>query len=379
MSKKKILRVITDGRVLPWHLEKTLIVQQANYEIYIAGECVSNFKSTKFNAVYIDLPLTPKINLWKDVYSLFLLFFITIKIRPDIVHSIMPKAGLLTAIACFFTVPIRIHTFTGQVWQTKNGLSRFLLKALDNLIVRLNTKCLTDSFTQSNFLRDEGISCDSQKPLPVLCKGSLGGVDLDKIDLNLKAVWRGEIRENFNIPNESIVLGFLARKTRDKGAFLMLEVFSRLAVKFPNIFLFFIGPDDSSGELVQFVASNPSFLNNVITFGSVSSHEKYLSSFDILCLPSYREGFGSIVIDAAALAIPTIGSRISGLSDAIIDGETGILFECGDVHGLEECLTLVLTEPGLIKKLGEASFIRVQKYFDSKKLAAELSSFYEGL
>jgi glycosyltransferase involved in cell wall biosynthesis len=377
--KPKLLRVITDARVLPWHLGKTLKILKDDFDIIVVGKEVSRYQDNFTGIKLIDLPITPKINFFNDVEALVRLVILILRIKPDIVHSIMPKASLLATLASFFLVPVRIHTFTGQVWQTKLGPSRWMLKCLDKLVVKMNTLCMTDSFSQSDFLYNEGIGTAGNNPLPVISKGSLGGVDLDVIDIQKKECWRNEMRSRYNISKDTFVIGFLARKTIDKGALIILEAFELITAKYNNVALMYIGPDDSAGVLDKYKWDHPDWNASVIEIEAVASHEKYLASFDVLCLPSFREGFGSIVIDAAALAIPTIGSRIYGLTDAIIENETGLLFECGSKQHLVEAVSSLIEDRAFLVRLGSAAYQRAVKNFDCRVLAAELGKLYTKL
>jgi glycosyltransferase involved in cell wall biosynthesis len=290
----------------------------------------------------------------------------------------MPKAGLLCALASRLIVPVRIHTFTGQVWQTKIGVGRFLLRMMDMFVVRLNTVCFTDSASQSQFLLNEGIGFQGG-PLPVILKGSLGGVDLSKLAIVKKDLWRAKVKGDLRINNDHLVVGYLARKTMDKGALLILEAFSKILKRIPNVTLLFVGPDDSNGALDAYKAVHPNWRRNVIEMNEVANHEEYLAVFDVLCLPSYREGFGSIVIDAAALAIPCVGSRIPGLVDAIEDTVTGLLFCCGDIDDLCEKLVTLLQDRPLLHSYGVSALSRVKRYYDSEVISRSLENKYREL
>lgn len=371
----RVMRVVTDSRVVPWHLGKTLNMMTRDFHVIVVGENVTDYKDDYREITFIDVPITPKICIRKDFAALIKLILIIAKYKPHIVHSIMPKAGLLSAIAAFFLVSVRIHTFTGQVWQNMAGSSRKYLRYLDKLVVYLNTLCFTDSHSQSNFLFLEGIR-DHGVALSVLSKGSLGGVDLDKISLANKRAWRLKTRSKYQIDDKSFVIGYLARKTREKGAILILDAFRRIREKYPFVYLMFIGPDDSHGELECHKFDNPDWGINVIEIGAVFEHEEYLASLDLFCLPSFREGFGSIVIDAAALAIPTVGSRISGLVDAVVDCSTGMLFECGNCDDLYEKLCFFIESPESVKNYGSAAYERVLNHFDSSIIYSELKKAY---
>uniref|UniRef100_UPI004047E319 glycosyltransferase n=1 Tax=Flavobacterium sp. TaxID=239 RepID=UPI004047E319 len=342
-----------------------------DFNIIIAGDNVTTYSKTYPNINFINVPINRKLNLLIDIFALFKLIFIILRYKPDICHSIMPKAALLSAVASWPFISVRVHTFTGQVWQSQKGLKRLILKEIDKFIIKLNTICFTDSQSQSQFLLSEGISLKGN-PLPIISKGSLGGVDLNKISINKKNYWRKKIRYDYKIDEKSIVIGYLARKTLDKGAILLLNAFRKIRGETPNVILMFIGPDESNGILDLYKSEHIDWNHKVIDIGKVVNHEEYLSAIDVLCLPSYREGFGSIVIDAAALAIPTIGSRIPGLVDAIEDFVTGRLFNCGDIDDLCKQLQIMLNDKCLLQTYGTNAYARVVKFYDSKVITKNL-------
>ena len=153
----------------------------------------------------IDIPIKRNINLFSDFYVLFLLIILLRKNKFSLVHSVSPKAGLLTAISAWFVrIPNRLHTFTGQVWATKKGIIRWILKSLDKLIVTLNTKILVDSFSQKDFLIKENIF--NTDDALVLGNGSLSGVDLQRFKPSIKQ--KEIMRKQLNIPNDCIVFLF---------------------------------------------------------------------------------------------------------------------------------------------------------------------------
>lgn len=374
--KLKVVRVVTASYVVPWHLANTLKRVPADFEVSVVGQDVSSCQDTYPDVRWVDIDLNRKINLYSDVLALISLCRFFISCKPDIVHSIMPKAGLLTAIAGFFCrVPVRIHTFTGQIWVNKSGPARMFYYWLDRLINSLNTICLTDSPSQSEFLLANKIS-HSGSALPVLSKGSLSGVDMARFNLPALSEEVGNLRKKLGLVESDFVFAYIARKTRDKGAVDVLRAFAAVAGKHPNARLLFVGPDESVGEIESFLKSNPQLLDNVINVGKVENHELYLAISDVLCLPSYREGFGSIVIDAAALGVPAIGSNIPGLVDSIEDGKTGILFPAGDVDVLAGIMTDFLESPGKYEKMGLSAKARVEALFTADLLYESLKSLY---
>lgn len=375
-KKLKIVRVVTASYVVPWHLGNTLKRIAADFEVCVVGQGVSMYQADYPDIQWLDIDLNRKVSPLADLKSLYQLCKFFLSYKPDIVHSIMPKAGLLVALAGIICrVPIRLHTFTGQVWATKQSRSRLVLYAFDKFVTTLNTLCLTDSPSQSQFLYEHGITKHGQA-LPVLGNGSLSGVDLTRFDLGNMETAAATLRQELGITEQQFVFAFLARKTRDKGALDVLYAFAQVAKDYPHSLLLFVGPDETKGKLTQLMAETPELFKQVLSIGQVDNHELYLSVTDVLCLPSYREGFGTVVIDAAALNVPTIGSSIVGLVDSIADKETGILFPVGDIEQLTTAMRSFLANPAQVKTMGLAARQRVERYFSADKLYAELKCLY---
>lgn len=376
--RTKIFRVVTGSVNVPWHLDNTLQRLPEDFDVFVVGEDVSQFKNDYPDVTFIDIRIARKMNILVDLLTLFSLCKLFIYYKPQIVHSIMPKAGLIAAISGFICfVPIRIHTFTGQTWATKSGVCRYSLRLIDKLINKLNTICLTDSISQSNFLFENKISFLGS-PLLVLSKGSLSGVNIKRFNRASLEKEMKKLRDSLQINQNDFIFAFIARKTCDKGAIVMLNAFSLVSNKIQNCKLVFVGPDEDA-EIERLRKVSPELFINVIDIGSVSNHESYLAIADVLCLPSFREGFGSIVIDAAALGIPTIGSNIPGLIDSIENGETGILFPLGDHYRMAEIMLELTFDDRLKKSLGDSARVRVYKFFSADILYKELKKLYLGL
>lgn len=372
----KVLRVVTSPECVVWHMGKTLHGLSETFNMSVAGEGVSRYSQLFPSITWFDIHICRKIHLLNDLRALVQLCRLCYRLRPDIVHSVMPKAGLLTAIAAWMMrVPVRIHTFTGQVWDTKTGWSRQLYKLLDRLVVALNTVCLTDSPSQSRHLQKHGITLHGGQ-LPVLGLGSLVGVDLERFDpARIKAI-ATVTRASIGLGKEHFVVAYVARKSRDKGAIDMLHGFEIAKRRAPHMRLLFIGPDESNGELESLRQSSPDLFEFVIERGMVSNHEEYLLISDVLCMPSYREGFGSVVLDAAALGVPAVGSRIVGLVDSIAENLTGLLFPAGDVQCMADLLFILDSDRERLRCMGQEARRRVEAHFTSEAMTSSLARFY---
>tara|TARA_B100000795_G_C22753738_1_gene420561 strand:+ start:222 stop:1310 length:1089 start_codon:yes stop_codon:yes gene_type:complete len=322
------------------------------------------------NIIKKNIPILRKISMFNDFKALFLLTTFLNKEKFSLIYSITPKAGLLSMVASsLLIIPNRIHIFTGQVWSTKKGIVRFFLKMLDKLIAKLATKILVDGNSQRNFLIEEGVLLNHNSL--VLGNGSISGVDVDRFKFNQKK--RDIIRQKFKVEEAAIVLLFLGRINKEKGVLILADAFSKVQKKYLNSELWFVGPDE---EKLQMHLQKTT---GVRTLEFTNHPEEYMISADIFCLPSYREGFGTVIIEAAACGVPSIGSDIYGLRDSIIDGETGILFPVGSSIDLEKAIEKLIEDKILRKKMGKLARLRAIDKFTQKHLTNELIFLFKNL
>lgn len=322
------------------------------------------------DANLIQINFSRKIALVSDFYCLIKLVQIFIKNRFANVHSITPKAGLLAMLAariCF--ISRRIHTFTGQVWATETGLKRSFLKFIDKLIGKMTTHNLVDSQSQCDFLVKEAV-LSPNKSL-VFGSGSVAGVDLKKFKSNKR--FGNEIRKQLGIPKDGFVYLFLGRLVEDKGVLDLAKAFSE--INNAKIYLVFVGSDEAklSAHIFNICALKTKYIRIV---GFSKKPYKYIASANVLCLPSYREGFGSVIIEAAAMSVPAIASNIYGITDAIEPNKTGLLHEPGDILGIKIAMESLLHKPLLLNKLKKAAKKRAVDKFDANKITDHWLKFY---
>ena len=323
-------------------------------------------------ATRVSAPIARKISLFADAAALVRLFGILRRGGFSAVHSLTPKAGLLTAIAaCAARVPVRIHTFTGQVWATRTGASRAMLKALDRLIARLDTHVLADSASQLDFLKAERVLGDGAGA--VIGKGSVSGVDRQRFRPDETA--RTKVRLELRIPQEAIVFLFVGRLTRDKGVLDLARAFGKAAAARGDVYLAFVGPDEHALSAEILAAASP-HARRIRFTGYSAEPERYMAAADVFCLPSYREGFGSVVIEAAAAGLPAIGSHIYGIVDAIEDGTTGLLVEPRDADALCAAMLRLAGDPIMRGDFAHAARERALADFPKEALTAALLDFY---
>jgi len=320
------------------------------------------------------------ISPYRDVLALLHLFLFFRKNRTQIAHSTTPKAGLLTAISAYLArVPIRVHTYTGQPWVNLRGVKGWLARSSDILVGRLNTCCYADSISQREFLIEQKIL--SAERLFVIGSGSLAGVDLQRFDSErFSLADRESTRNSLGIPEAAPVLLFVGRITEDKGVRELLRAFEILKAVFHELQLILVGPlDHESGMTGAIAGTEITQIKDVHSVGVSMTPEAYMAIADVLCLPSYREGFGTVVIEAAAMGLPTVGSDIYGLTDAVLNEETGLLVPPRDVQALALAISRFLENSSLKISMGEAARLRAHSLFDQQKINFQMAEAYVSL
>lgn len=318
------------------------------------------------------IDIARKIALWQDLRALFQLLHCFREIRPVSVHSLTPKAGLLAMLAGWLAqVPWRFHTFTGQVWANKTGVGKLLLKGIDRLIALFASQVFADSASQCRFLEMERVV--GRDGVTVLGRGSVAGVDLARFrpDPVMRAVLRAETGVTDAVP----VFLFVGRLVRDKGVFDLIQAFATLGARHAQWELWMVGPDEE-GLQASLQTEGERLGARIRWFGSTPTPERFMAAADVFVLPSYREGFGSVVIEAAACGIPTIAYRIEGVVDAIVENHTGCFVAKGNVEELAQAMERLGSDPEMLSDLGNSARQRAVEDFSSSTVSAAWLAFY---
>ena len=377
MSKKRICLVIANPLTIHFFLLDQIKALANKYDLTV----ITNTGNPAFLSHLgvpvrvIPVAIERHVSLWRDLKALIRLALIFSNEKFDMVHSLSPKSGLLAMAAAWLVkVPVRIHTFQGEVWVTRRGLWRAFLRFLDKLVVRLANHLLVVSYSEEKFLIEQGVVPPGK--LQILANGSICGVDLSRFKPDLSV--RNKIRDSLGIPEADTVVLFIGRLTVDKGLLDLADAFSRIIAKRKNVHLLVVGPDEGGiRERMQSMLGIECPLLHFAAYTETPEH--YIAASDILCLPSYREGFGLVLIEAAATGIASIGSRIYGITDAIVDNETGLLFTPGNIDDLTEKLECLIGDPALRDVLGENGRMRACRDFSKELVLSELLKYYEQL
>lgn len=372
LTRKKICFIAAS----PLSINEFLVNHINSLSFYFDIHIVTNM-NTPFNLELsssvktFNLSIERKPSLLKDLGCISPLVSYLSSHQFDAVHTIDPKAGFIGMLCAFIArVPIRVHIFTGQAWYTKKGLVKFLLKCADKLIVKIATNILLDGKSQKEFLVKNRIVGDSSAI--VLGEGSISGVDKTKFKSDSQI--RTGLRRKYNIQETAIVYVFLGRLNKDKGVLDLAESFYTLNKSYSNSKLFFIGADE---EDIELIVKSRFDCNDIVFTGYTNEPYNILQIADVFCFPSYREGFGTSVIEASILKIPVICSDTYGLRDTMIEGVTGLRHEVGNIDDLRLKMQQLYKDADLRTFLGSNGFDYVSQKFDAVDVTSLWVDFYK--
>lgn len=289
----------------------------------------------------IAVPMQRRISPFKDLKSLWELIKVFRKEKPMMVHSMTPKAGLLSMMAGWFTrVPVRVHTFTGLVFPTATGLTKKILILTD----RITCACATHVIPEGEGVRNDLISYRiTKKPLKVLGHGNIRGIDLDHYNPELPEVKA----EAAKIRKEGVfTFVFIGRLVGDKGINELVKAFRKLNKEYPDTRLILIGPEERDLDpLMPETLSEIDTNTSIEAVGRQSDVRPWLVASDVFIFPSYREGFPNVVIEAGAMCLPSIVTDINGSREIIIEGRNGVIVPPRDEQSLYKAMKNILENP----------------------------------
>lgn len=308
---------------------------------------------------------------WRDVRALVGWLWLLARLRPDIVVAGTPKAGLLgMAAAWCVRIPARVYLVRGLRLETEQGVRRRILHVLEGLSARFATvvQCVSRS------LRDEFISLGlaPASKVVVLGAGSSNGVEVFH-EGDLEPVSRARLGLDDDVP----VVGYVGRMTRDKGLATLTESVRILHDSRTAIQVLLVGPEEPRGALDRALKSAGLPASSVHWVGSVPDARPYLGAMDVLCLPTRREGFPNVVLEAAVQGVPAVVSDVTGARDAVIDGRTGLICAPDDSRDMAVALNRLLGDPAGLQAMGQRAKEHAVKNYDREVVWELNRAFFE--
>ena len=366
--KKKIIRTATVALSLNVLLKGQLSFLNNYFNVIAVSGEDNHLKEVREreNVKTIDVTLERQITLLKDVVSLYKLYKVFRKEKPVLVHSITPKAGLLSMIAAFFArVPVRVHTFTGLIFPSKTGFSRKLLIVMDKVLCLFATAVYPEGNGVKNDLLKYKIT---KKPLNIIANGNVNGIDLDYFNVdNFTPLDNKKLRRQFEILDADFVFIFIGRLVADKGLNELIDAFVTLTSQRKGVKLLLVGPLEQKLNPVY-----PNTVNEIMTnfkvrnLGYQKDVRPFLAISHCLVFPSYREGFPNVVLQAGAMCLPSIVSDINGSNEIIKHNFNGLIIPPKDEVAILDAMNLVLDDANLYQTLQSNARENIASKYDQK-------------
>ena len=342
------------------------------------GEALDALAQREGVPVYA-VPMARRITPVEDLTAVWRIYRVLRRIRPMIVHAQTPKGGLLGTIGAWLArVPIRVYHIRGLPLTTATGLRRTILRATERVACKLATQVLCVSHS----IRDVAVAerlCDASR-INVLRGGSGNGVDArGRFDPERVRPERDAMRALLGIPTDAIVAGFVGRIVRDKGMIELVDAWSVLREEFPNLHLLVVGRFEEQDPIPQYVEETLRTDARIHVVPWWNDMPSLYAAMEIVVLPTYREGFPNVPLEAAAMELPVVSTTVPGCVDAVQGGVTGTLVPARDATELATAIRAYVREPERRRAHGYAGRQRVLRDFQQHDIWDALRGEYERL
>ena len=348
------------------------LVEKHGYDVTFIcdnDEAMYDYCSDKIHYIPVSMSRGVNLDFFKVTWQLRKIFK---REKFDIIQYSTPNAALYASIGSMLAgVKNRLYCQWGiRYMGYASGVKRWLFKAIEKTTCACSSVIECESFSLRQFSLSEGLYDEAK--CSVIGQGSACGVNISRYDITHKQRYRTEKRAELGIPEDAFVFGYTGRITRDKGLNELFAAFRKLNV--PNAYLLIIGDFDNEGSLDTQLKEWALQEKNVIFAGRKIHVEQYYCTLDVFVSLSYREGFGLVVIEAAAMGVPAIVSNVPGQLDTIVDGKTGKLVKVKDVDEVVAAMTYMMNHPQQVLEMGVNARKNVEDNYDQAILFEELAS-----
>jgi glycosyltransferase involved in cell wall biosynthesis len=378
----KLVRITT----IPLSLDKLLTGQlkymnDNHFDVYMISSWSENFPSIaqRESSKCLTVNMTRTISPFKDIVSLIRLIRVLNKLRPSIVHTHTPKAGLLGMLASWITkVPIRLHTVAGLPLMEATGFKRKILERVEWLTYYCAVKVYPNSKNLKEFILKNNF-CTSNK-LKVIGNGSSNGINTSHFKLNPSISQEGEeVKKKFSITEANFTFIFIGRLVKDKGIEELVDAFSLLNNLYPDSRLLLVGPfeherDPLSSNCLQEIKNS----NAILSAGFQNDVRPYLAISNALVFPSYREGFPNVPMQAGCFDLPSIVTDINGCNEIIENEINGLIIPSKDTEALQKAMTRIMEDKLLYGKLQSNARKMIVERYDQTYFWSLLLQEYHG-
>ena len=335
---------------------------------------IASAEGAASRTVAIEREISP----FRDLVSLWKLYRVIKAEKPDLVDVSTPKAGLLGGTAAALAgVPCRIYTLRGLRLETACGWKRLLLW----LAERLACACVHRVVPVSPSLRQRAIDLKlvSGEKARVLGKGS-GGVDLGRFTpLRRNSSETASLRQTLGLTGQETVIGFVGRLVKDKGIHELVEAFGELSATIPDLRLLLVGDFEAGDPVDQALRKRIESAATIFETGFVEEPALYYPLMDVFVLPTHREGFPGVALEAQASGVPVVTTSATGAVDSVEDGVTGLVVPAGNTKALAEAIRTLLTSPALRTEMGRAGRHWMERDFHCEAVWDAHADLYRGM
>ncbi len=308
------------------------------------------------------VPLTRAITPVRDLLALWGLYRFLRRERFDLIEVSTPKGALIGSLAAKLAgAPCVVHLLRGLAYQGRGRLRARLLRFAHAVPCRFSNRVVSISETTMERACQDAI-CPRDK-IVVLGHGSSNGVDLERFSPPSRATGLAA-RSRLHIPEEAIVAGFVGRLTRDKGIVELVEAFSALGESRPDRYLLLVGDYEESDRpprrIIETVARHP----RIRSAGWQQDTPPFFAAMDFFVLPTYREGFGTVLLEAAAVGLPVITTKAAGWWGVIEKDKDAMCAPIGDTAGLGEAMASLAGDAELRDRMGMAARRKIEQFFN---------------
>jgi glycosyltransferase involved in cell wall biosynthesis len=379
MPKIKLLRITTETYSMHILLKGQLnFMSQKGLEVYMASTPDANVPALEEqqNAKFFPLPLSRELTPVKDLIALYHTVRLIRRLKPDIVHTHSPKAGVVGMLASFLCgVPVKIHTVAGLPLMEVTGAKRKLLNFVESFTYWCADWVLPNSQELKKFILDSNFTKPSK--VRVIGNGSSNGMDLNYFSVTPDLMAEGEsFRQEHRITGDNTVLTFMGRLAFYKGINELVEAFQILQKKYANLKLLLVGAPEELNPLKESTKNELSKNGDIISVGHQKDVRKFLAVSDIFVFPSYREGFPQALMQASAMGLPSVATDINGCNEILENGKTGILIEPKSVEAIINATSKLLDDKQGRIIMAKAAQNFITTNFEQKKIWQLIYEFY---
>lgn len=357
--KKVVLIVTVEDSALTFYRNYVRFLVGRGWEVSVVGHSSGALEAwaAREGATGYHIPYERDPSVVKDLRTLWATVRLLRRIRPDVVVSATPKAGLLGTLAARLVgVPVRIYQLWGMPLETVTGFKRKILDVAERTSIRSATQTVANSFSLARTAESLGLA--PQGHIDVLGVGSSHGVNLDWFDREATGQVDADTAA-FLAADSDLTIVFIGRLTPDKGIATLLQAVDIARAGGLNIRLVLVGPVENR-QLAEEVCN----VEHIRRLDNVEDVRPYITAADVLCLPTLREGFPNVVLEAAALEVPAVVTDATGAIDSVVDGETGWIFPVQDAQALAEVITEIVAHPEQLQQRGANARRRVEEHFE---------------